>query len=308
MWSSVGSDRALLLTHGALRSGGCSVRRSSAIAGSRSCCAGQSTSRPKQFRPKDFYAPAEQSCRPRRRDVGAPLHESRSLREVGPLVIERGQGVYVYDFAGKGYIEGMAGLWCTALGYGNEELVEAAAAQTAQTSRLRISSLAKATIRRSSLRRSSRRLRRYRSRRCSSAIPDRKRTTPRSSSFGISTTRAAGRRRKRSSAASRPITASPSPPPRSPGFPAIIAISTFPCRASCTPAVRTSPFRQGWRDRGGVRLATCRRPRSVDRQGRSGNGSPHSSPSRSWAPAASSCRRRPISRRSWRCAPNTICS
>src|SRR5205085_6409111 len=35
----------------------------------------------------------------------------------------------VYDTDGKAYIEGMAGLWCTALGYGNEELVEAAAAQ-----------------------------------------------------------------------------------------------------------------------------------------------------------------------------------
>ena len=44
-------------------------------------------------------------------------------------MIERGKGVFVYDSNGKAYIEGMAGLWCTALGYGNEELVEAAAAQ-----------------------------------------------------------------------------------------------------------------------------------------------------------------------------------
>jgi 4-aminobutyrate--pyruvate transaminase len=44
-------------------------------------------------------------------------------------VLERGQGVHVYDSGGKPYIEGLAGLWCTALGYGNEELVEAAAAQ-----------------------------------------------------------------------------------------------------------------------------------------------------------------------------------
>jgi 4-aminobutyrate---pyruvate transaminase len=48
---------------------------------------------------------------------------------VGPFVVERARGVYVYDTEGKDYIEGMAGLWCTALGYGNEELVEAAAAQ-----------------------------------------------------------------------------------------------------------------------------------------------------------------------------------
>jgi 4-aminobutyrate--pyruvate transaminase len=66
------------------------------------------------------------------RDVETLVHPYVNLarfRETGPLIIERGQGVYVYDTDGKGYIEGMAGLWCTALGYGNEELVEAAAAQ-----------------------------------------------------------------------------------------------------------------------------------------------------------------------------------
>src|SRR6266545_1938059 len=58
-----------------------------------------------------------------------PYTNLATLRETGPLVIERGKGVFVYDNRGKAYLEGMAGLWCTALGYGNEELVEAAAAQ-----------------------------------------------------------------------------------------------------------------------------------------------------------------------------------
>src|SRR6201987_3973590 len=58
-----------------------------------------------------------------------PYTNLATLRETGPLIIERGQGVFIYDTEGKSYIEGMAGLWCTALGYGNEELVEAAAAQ-----------------------------------------------------------------------------------------------------------------------------------------------------------------------------------
>src|SRR5712692_1807662 len=58
-----------------------------------------------------------------------PYTNQVTLRETGPLVFERGKGVYVYDSEGKAYIEGMAGLWCTALGYGNEELVEAAATQ-----------------------------------------------------------------------------------------------------------------------------------------------------------------------------------
>ena len=66
------------------------------------------------------------------RDIETLVHPYTNLaafRETGPLVIERGSGVFVYDSDGKEYIEGMAGLWCTALGYGNEELVEAAAAQ-----------------------------------------------------------------------------------------------------------------------------------------------------------------------------------
>ena len=66
------------------------------------------------------------------RDVETLVHPYTNLatfRDSGPLVIERARGVYVYDTEGKDYIEGMAGLWCTALGYGNEELVEAATAQ-----------------------------------------------------------------------------------------------------------------------------------------------------------------------------------
>ena len=66
------------------------------------------------------------------RDIETLIHPYTNLdqfRQTGPLVIERGQGVHVYDSEGKSYIEGMAGLWCTALGYGNEELVETAAAQ-----------------------------------------------------------------------------------------------------------------------------------------------------------------------------------
>jgi 4-aminobutyrate---pyruvate transaminase len=66
------------------------------------------------------------------RDVETLVHPYANLaafRQTGPLIIERGQGIYVYDTDGKPYIEGMAGLWCTALGYGNEELVEAAASQ-----------------------------------------------------------------------------------------------------------------------------------------------------------------------------------
>ena len=69
---------------------------------------------------------------PEARDVASHLHSytnARKLEQDGPLVITEGKGVYVYDTAGKEYIEGLSGLWCTALGFGEERLVEAAAAQ-----------------------------------------------------------------------------------------------------------------------------------------------------------------------------------
>jgi 4-aminobutyrate--pyruvate transaminase len=61
--------------------------------------------------------------------VAHPYTNLATFREAGPLVFERGKGIYLYDTEGKPYLEGMAGLWCTALGYDNEELVEAATAQ-----------------------------------------------------------------------------------------------------------------------------------------------------------------------------------
>ncbi len=69
---------------------------------------------------------------PESRDIASVLHPYTNLKkheETGPLVIARGEGVWVYDNAGKGYIEGLAGLWCASLGFGEERLVEAATRQ-----------------------------------------------------------------------------------------------------------------------------------------------------------------------------------
>jgi 4-aminobutyrate--pyruvate transaminase len=66
------------------------------------------------------------------RDVETLIHpytQLASFRDTGPLVLERGEGVWVYDTEGKGYIEGMAGLWCTSLGYSNPEIADAAREQ-----------------------------------------------------------------------------------------------------------------------------------------------------------------------------------
>ena len=64
-----------------------------------------------------------------RRDQSFHLHPASNLRTVqkeGPLVITRGEGVYVYDEEGKRYLEGMAGLWCASLGFSEQRLAEAA--------------------------------------------------------------------------------------------------------------------------------------------------------------------------------------
>jgi len=66
------------------------------------------------------------------RDIETLVHPYTQLaafRDSGPLILERGQGVWVYDTNGKAYLEGMAGLWCNSLGHGNRELAEVAAEQ-----------------------------------------------------------------------------------------------------------------------------------------------------------------------------------
>lgn len=48
---------------------------------------------------------------------------------MGPRIITHGEGVYVFDDQGNRYLEGMAGLWSVAVGFGEQRLVEAAARQ-----------------------------------------------------------------------------------------------------------------------------------------------------------------------------------
>ena len=66
------------------------------------------------------------------RDIAYHLHpytNQSTHQKEGPLVIARGEGIYVYDDAGNRYIEGLSGLFCASLGFSEERLVEAAARQ-----------------------------------------------------------------------------------------------------------------------------------------------------------------------------------
>lgn len=57
------------------------------------------------------------------------MDEFLALLGVGPVVITRGEGSYIFNERGKRFINGMSSLWNVAIGHGREELVEAAAAQ-----------------------------------------------------------------------------------------------------------------------------------------------------------------------------------
>src|ERR1700749_1357690 len=66
------------------------------------------------------------------RDVASVIHPYTNLeahKTTGPVVIAKGEGVYVTDDGGKKYLEGMAGLWSTSLGFSEKRLVEAAIRQ-----------------------------------------------------------------------------------------------------------------------------------------------------------------------------------
>ena len=55
-----------------------------------------------------------------------PFSHIPTLEEEGPVIIDRGEGVYMFDDNGRRYLEGNSGLWNAVLGFGNEKLIAAA--------------------------------------------------------------------------------------------------------------------------------------------------------------------------------------
>ena len=69
---------------------------------------------------------------PEARDIAYHFHSytnAATHADVGPMIIESGDGIYVRDNEGNKYIEAMAGLWSTALGFSEQRLVDAATKQ-----------------------------------------------------------------------------------------------------------------------------------------------------------------------------------
>ena len=59
----------------------------------------------------------------------APFSDFKQLKEVGPRIVTHAKGVYLWDSEGHKILDGMAGLWCVAIGYGRDELADAASKQ-----------------------------------------------------------------------------------------------------------------------------------------------------------------------------------
>ena len=68
----------------------------------------------------------------RRKDRDHNVHpwtDFSTFREEGSLVVAESEGCYVYDSEGNRYLDGIGGLWCVNIGYGNDEMAQAIADQ-----------------------------------------------------------------------------------------------------------------------------------------------------------------------------------
>ncbi|WP_105381963.1 aspartate aminotransferase family protein [Neorhizobium alkalisoli] len=55
-----------------------------------------------------------------------PFSDMKQLNAKGTRIIERAEGVYIYDSTGKKYLDAFAGLWCVNVGYGRKSIAHAA--------------------------------------------------------------------------------------------------------------------------------------------------------------------------------------
>ncbi len=58
-----------------------------------------------------------------------PFTDHKSLAAKGTRVIERADDIYLWDTEGRKILDAMSGLWCVNVGYGRQELIDAATAQ-----------------------------------------------------------------------------------------------------------------------------------------------------------------------------------
>ena len=55
-----------------------------------------------------------------------PFSNYQEMKDRGSLVMQKADGVWLWDVNGNQILDGMAGLWCVNIGYGRRELADAA--------------------------------------------------------------------------------------------------------------------------------------------------------------------------------------
>ena len=71
----------------------------------------------------------------RQKDIDHNIHpwtNFASFKDEGSLVMSHSDGAYVFDSDGNKFIDGIGGLWCVNIGYGNNEMAQAIADQVRQ--------------------------------------------------------------------------------------------------------------------------------------------------------------------------------
>jgi adenosylmethionine-8-amino-7-oxononanoate transaminase len=60
-----------------------------------------------------------------RNSLWTPFIQMKTVLDEGPVIFERGEGVYLYDSTGRRYLDAHASLWLTNVGFGRTEIIEA---------------------------------------------------------------------------------------------------------------------------------------------------------------------------------------
>ena len=161
-----------------------------------------------------------------------PFTDHKELRGAGSRMITRADGPFIYDSEGNEILDGMAGLWCVNIGYGRQRTRRGRLRADEGAALLQfLLPLLDADAGAAGARRSPKSRRRT-STRCSSARRARRPTTRRCAWCATTGRWKASRRRTASSRATWPITARPSPAPRSAAWRACTGSSAARCPTS----------------------------------------------------------------------------
>jgi len=60
-----------------------------------------------------------------RKALWTPYLQMKTVLDQGPLIFERGEGVYLYDASGRRYLDGHGSLWLMNVGFGRREIADA---------------------------------------------------------------------------------------------------------------------------------------------------------------------------------------